>query len=74
MTILTASLLLPFLFVLAQTTSVQCESTASTWEPRKSLTLSEREKIVSTIYEGVDVVVDNKDHFVSNVILGSGTW
>lgn len=55
-------------------TTIACEYGQTTWEPGKNLVLSDREVLVSTKYDLVDVIVDGKDGVVSRNIKNGGTW
>jgi hypothetical protein len=53
--------------------TIPCEFISSTWEPKNTFRLNEREVVVSTRY-GFDMIVDDYDQTVSKSIMEKGTW
>lgn len=63
-----------FLASLTQNATIDCENNPISWKWGKRLELSDREMIVSTIYDKVDVIIDSKDGLVSASIKNRGAW
>ncbi len=61
------------IITLTHSAKVQCQYEQSSWQPGKRYSLSEREELVSTLYN-FDLIVDKMDGTVSQIIRNSGTW
>lgn len=68
------TLLLLTCFVQIESYNIPCGNEPNSWQSGKNIQIQEREKIVSTRYENVDVIVDSKDGMVSKRIIDTGTW
>ena len=61
------------LFVVVRSAKVQCQFETSNWQPGKRFYFSEREELVSTLYN-MDIIVDKLDKTVSESIRNTGSW